>query len=114
MAASDLSAPMPLSVRHARGFWPRLAGLLGAPQLRRGEALLLAPCRSVHTWFMAYRIDVVFVDRAGRVMRVARDVAPWRIVSCAGAHAVLELRAGEAVRYGLAPGAWLASALWRG
>jgi uncharacterized membrane protein (UPF0127 family) len=111
MDASSLFLPLPLSVRHARGFWSRLSGLIGTPELRKGEALLLAPCRSVHTWFMSYRIDVVFVDRAGGIVRVATDLAPWRIVSCIGAHAVLELRAGEAARYGLRPGESLAAAL---
>ncbi len=114
MALPEPFIPMPLSVRHARGFWPRLAGLLYRPELRKGEALLLAPCRAVHTCFMPYRLDVVFIDRAGRVLRVACDVAPWRIAGCGAAHAVLALRSGEAARYGLAPGATLASALLAG
>ena len=106
--------PASLSVHRARGFWSRLAGLLARPELRRGEALVLTPCRSVHTWFMPYAIDIVFIDRAGRVLRVAADVAPWRVVSCGASHAVLELRSGEASHYGFVPGARLAPALLQG
>jgi len=99
--------PAPLAVHRARGFAARLGGLLVRAELRAGEGLVLMPCRSVHTWFMAYAIDVVFVDRSGRVLRVASDVAPWRVVTCPGAHAAVELRAGEAATYGFVPGAML-------
>jgi uncharacterized membrane protein (UPF0127 family) len=60
---------------------------------------------------MPYAIDVVFVDRDGRVLSVASDVAPWRVVACRGAYAAIELRAGEAAAYGLVPGAVLPPAL---
>jgi uncharacterized membrane protein (UPF0127 family) len=101
----------PLTVHHARGFWTRLAGLLARRELRKGEALYLAPCTAVHTWFMPYAIDVVFVDRMGRVLRVAAVVPPWRAVFCRAAHGALELRAGQASCYGIAPGALLDRAL---
>jgi uncharacterized protein len=99
--------PPPLTVHRALGFWSRLAGLLGRSELRKGEALVLAPCRSVHTWFMPYDIDVVFVDRNGVVLKVVADVVPWRVVACRAAHAAIELRAGQASLYGFAPGARL-------
>jgi hypothetical protein len=97
----------PLSVQRATGFWSRLAGLLARAELRKGEALLLLPCRGVHTLFMPYSIDVVFIDRAGRVLDVTEDLAPWRARFCRRAHAVLELRAGQAASYGIAAGALL-------
>jgi uncharacterized membrane protein (UPF0127 family) len=105
------SPPLPLTVHHAFGFWSRLAGLLARPPLRKGEALVLAPCRSVHTWFMPYPIDVVFADRHGRVLKVVADVPPWRVVSCRAAHAAIELFAGQASLYGWAPGAVLPAAV---
>lgn len=110
MAVADTFAP-PLTVHHARGFAARLAGLLARPALRRGEALVLTPCRSVHTWFMPYPIDLVFADRAGRVLAVHDDVAPWRMVSCRGARVVLELRSGDASAYGFRAGAVLSDAV---
>ncbi|HEV7915022.1 MAG TPA: DUF192 domain-containing protein [Albitalea sp.] len=104
MAASTFSRPLPLVVYRASGFWSRLAGLLGRPELHKGEALYLMPCASVHTWFMPYCIDVVFVDSDGLVLRVVSDLEPWRSAWCKGAHAALELRAGQAAQFGIAPG----------
>jgi uncharacterized membrane protein (UPF0127 family) len=105
------SWPPPLTVHHAHGFWSRFAGLLARRELCKGEALHLAPCTGVHTWFMPYPIDVAFLDRQGRVLRVATDVGPWRAVFCRAAHAALELRAGEAAQYGIAPGVVLDRAM---
>jgi uncharacterized membrane protein (UPF0127 family) len=59
----------------------------------------------VHTLFLRYPLDVAFLDEGGRVLQVA-TLAPWRIgPRVSAATAVLELRAGEAKRLGLAPGA---------
>jgi uncharacterized membrane protein (UPF0127 family) len=82
----------------------RMKGLLGRRSLDAGEGLLLQPAGSVHTAFMRFAIDVVFLDRDFRVLRVAPRVPPWRLVGQRGAKAVLELSAGAAERAGLAPG----------
>jgi uncharacterized membrane protein (UPF0127 family) len=82
----------------------RLKGLLGRSELPRGEGLLLRPASAVHTWFMRFPIDVVFVDRGLVVVDVAREVAPWRAAARRGARAVVELAAGEAERRGIQPG----------
>src|SRR3712207_6515464 len=82
----------------------RLKGLLGRSELRPGEGLLLRPASAIHTCFMRFPIDVVFLDREWRVVRVADGIAPWRAASSRGAKAVLELPAGESARRGLAPG----------
>src|SRR5437762_12292159 len=74
----------------------RMRGLLGRDGLGEGEGLLLRPASSVHTFFMRFPIDVVFLDRHGVVKRVAEHVRPWRTVGCRGAKAVVELAAGEA------------------
>jgi len=91
--------------------WTRLRGLIGRPPPAPGKALLLPRAASVHTCFMRYRIDVVFLDRSARVLAVHRAVPPWRLRAHRGAHAVLELRAGEAGRLGLKPGK-LAACCW--
>lgn len=72
----------------------RRRGLLGRDRLDAGAALVLSPCFAVHTAFMRFAIDVVFVDRGGRVVRVVRNLAPWRIATAWGAHSVIELSAG--------------------
>ena len=82
----------------------RLRGLLGRRNLPEGEGLLLRPSSSIHTWFMRFAIDVVFLDRELRVLRVVDSLRPWRFAGCRGASAVLELPAGEASARGVAIG----------
>ena len=69
-----------------------LARLLGLALRRRppGHALLVPRCRSVHTFGMRFALDLVWLDGAGRVVRVDEAVPPWRVRSCRGADAVLE------------------------
>jgi uncharacterized membrane protein (UPF0127 family) len=88
----------------AETVWARLRGLLGRHGLEPGEGLLLRPSGSVHTCFMRFPIDVVFLDAELEVLRVAPAVRPWRARAQRGARAVLELRAGEAERVGIGPG----------
>ena len=82
----------------------RMRGLLGRSELRPGEGLLLRPASAIHTFFMRFPIDAVFLDRDWRVVGIAGDVAPWRTAGRKGAKAVLELPAGESARRGLRPG----------
>ena len=82
----------------------RMRGLLGRKELPSGEGILLRPAGSVHTFFMRFPIDVVFLDRELRVVVIAADVPPWRTRGARGAKAVVELPAGEASRRGLAEG----------
>jgi uncharacterized membrane protein (UPF0127 family) len=93
-----------LRVLRADSFRSRLLGLLALPRLQPGEALVLKPCASVHTFFMGYAIDVVYLDRDDRVIKVVPALAPWRASACLGARATLELAAGEAERLQLRPG----------
>jgi hypothetical protein len=72
----------------------RNRGLLGRDGLPPGHALLIAPCTSIHTWFMRFPIDVIFVKRDGRVVKIRAAVPPWRFVIALGAYAVVELPAG--------------------
>jgi uncharacterized membrane protein (UPF0127 family) len=81
-----------------------MRGLLGRKELPSGEGILLRPAGSVHTFFMRFPIDVVFVDRELRVVSVTADVPPWKVRGARGAKAVLELPAGEASRRGLTEG----------
>jgi uncharacterized protein len=82
----------------------RMRGLLGRKSLPSGEGILLRPASSVHTAFMRFAIDAVFLDRELRVLKIASGLRPWRTAARRKAHAVLELPAGEAERRGLAPG----------
>jgi uncharacterized protein len=82
----------------------RLRGLLGRDGLEQGEGLLLRPASAVHTCFMRFPIDAVFLDRDLTVVRIVSDLRPWRVAACRGSKAVLELAAGESRRRGLRPG----------
>jgi len=83
---------------------PRMRGLLGRRGLDSGEGLLLRPAPSVMTFFMRFPIDAVFLDREGTVLKVRSNLRPWRLAGCRGAHATLELAAGEAQRRAIAKG----------
>ena len=82
----------------------RLKGLLGRRSLASNEGIYLRPASSVHTFFMRFPIDAVFVDGEGRVLKVASGLRPWRAAGCRGARAVLELSSGESERRGVRPG----------
>ncbi len=73
----------------------RLVGLLNKSSLDAGEGLLIRPCSSVHTMFMRFPIDVVFLDPEGKVLRVYTPLKPWRSSRIVrGAKQTLELPAG--------------------
>jgi uncharacterized protein len=86
-------------VRAAFDSASRRKGLLGRERLDEGEAIVIAPCNAVHTFFMRFPIDVVHVDREGRVLRVKHGLRPWRIDACLGGFAVIELPAGTVARF---------------
>ena len=59
-------------------FWGRLQGLLCRKNLPPGEGLIIKPCKSVHTFFMTFPIDVCFVDREGRICFLMENLRPYR------------------------------------
>jgi uncharacterized protein len=95
----------PLRVLRLDGLLARFRGLLGKPSPGPGEAVRLIPCRQVHTFGMAYAIDVAHLDAGGTILAVA-TLKPWRMSRwILRAASVLELKAGEAARLGLIVGA---------
>lgn len=89
----------------ARGFWSRLIGLLGRSSLQTGGALVLEPCNSIHTAFMRFAIDVVYIDRSGQVVKVISKLKPFRVSGAfQGACSVIELPSGTIENTGTAPG----------
>ena len=78
-------------IRRADDPLARLLGLAGLRALPRGTGLLLPRTRSVHTFGMRFALDLVWLDRAGGVVRVDRGVPPWRVRVCRSARAVVEL-----------------------
>ena len=82
----------------------RRRGLLGRTGLPDGAAIVIAPSNAVHTFFMKFPIDVVFVRRDGTVVKVRRDMPAGRIAAAFSAFAVIETAAGGAERAGVRPG----------
>lgn len=82
----------------------RMRGLMGRRGLPTGEGLLISPAPAIHTAFMRFPIDALFLDRNLRVRRVVERLEPWRAASNRGARSVLELPAGESARRGVKVG----------
>ena len=86
-------------IHEANTLTSRLLGLAWLRELPSGHALLIADCRSVHTFGMRFPIDVAFLDDSGRPIRVERSVPRRRALVCRDAFAVIESPAGEIERY---------------
>jgi uncharacterized membrane protein (UPF0127 family) len=86
----------------------RRTGLLGRARLEPGEGLWILPCESVHTFFMKFPIDLVYLDKNRKVRKVRHAVPAWRLSACLTAHSVLELPAGAAAESGTVAGDELA------
>jgi hypothetical protein len=79
----------------AATFFTRLRGLLGRSSLDQGSGLVLRPTNSIHSFFMKFPIDVLFLDRSARVLHVMGDMRPNRISPLVRhAHTVVELPVG--------------------
>ena len=86
----------------------RMRGVIGWRHLRRGEGILLRPTFSIHTAFVRFPIDAVFLDSELKVLSTAENMKPWRLAGYWGANSVLELPAGECRRLGVSAGDRLA------
>jgi len=79
----------------ATSFWQRLRGLQFRRKLAPDEGLLIVPCRSVHTHWMRFSIDIAVVNREGLVVKVLSGIEPWRVVwGGPEAYVVVEAAAG--------------------
>ena len=72
----------------------RRKGLLGRDGLTPGGGLWLSPCEAVHTFWMRFPIDLVYLDRQNRIRKLVSDVPPWRLSACLRAHSIIELPSG--------------------
>ncbi|HET8556814.1 MAG TPA: DUF192 domain-containing protein [Gaiellaceae bacterium] len=82
----------------------RARGLLGRSGLEPGDGMLIDAAPSVHMFFMRFPIDVVFLDRDWKVVRVVHGLRPWRVAGARRAVAALELPAGSAAEAGIEEG----------
>jgi uncharacterized protein len=91
------------SVQTASGPWSSFAGLMLKKELPSGHGLLFQPARGIHTHFMRFPIDLIFLDDANRVIKIRDTMVPWRFefTSAAG---VVEMNAGVAKAMDVRPG----------
>ena len=82
----------------------RRTGLLKHVSLPEGCAMIIAPGSAIHTWFMKFPIDVVFVAKDGRIVKTRSTLDPWRLAAAWQAYAVIELPAGTLERSATARG----------
>ena len=82
----------------------RRKGLLDHASLADGSAMIIAPTSAIHTFAMRFAIDVIFVSKDGRVLKVKTAVKPRRITAAWRAFAVVELAAGAVERSDTRPG----------
>jgi uncharacterized membrane protein (UPF0127 family) len=72
----------------------RRRGLLRTDSLMPGRALIIAPTNAIHTWFMRFDIDVAFVAKDGRIVKVRHQLRPWRFAGAIRGFAAIELPSG--------------------
>lgn len=89
----------------AGNFLKRLKGLMGESEISSGEGMLLYPCKQVHTWFMRFPIDVVFMDKQGKVVHLINNMENGRMSKYINdSYQVLELPAGSIAKHELVIG----------
>jgi len=82
----------------------RRTGLLKHDRLNPGQGLWIVPCESVHSFFMKFAIDLIYLDRNKKVRKVRHRMVPWRVSACLTAHSILELPAGVVAASGTQEG----------
>lgn len=93
----------------AQGFWRRFKGLMLSKPLAPDQALLIPHCTSVHTFFMRYALDLIYLDERGSVVKLVRGVSPWRMSwGCTSARHIVEMTAGGIDRHAIQLGDALA------
>lgn len=91
---SDIVIP---NLKLANTFITRFKGLMGSNVLSKDEGLLITPCQQVHTHFMAYPLDLVFIDQEDKVIEILTNIKPWRFSKyIKKSKAILELSANTA------------------
>jgi uncharacterized protein len=98
MVAFDRTQGFPVAkkVERAGDFESRSRGLLGRDAMDPDEGMWIVPCPMIHTFFMRFPIDVLFLDKQLKVVRVIENIKPWRLSPWVfSAHSVLELAGGS-------------------
>jgi len=83
------------NLKIADNFFKRLKGLLGRNVFDKGDGLHIIPCNSIHSFFMKFRFDAIFLNKNNEVVYLIQDMPAWRISEiCFSAHSIVELPSG--------------------
>jgi uncharacterized protein len=108
---TDRDTVLATNAKLAASFASRFLGLMGRKGVEEGGGLLIKSSSSIHSFWMRFRFDAIYMDNDGRVVKVVREMKPWRMsFGGRGAKHVLELPGGVAERTGTEPGDTLAFA----
>ncbi|MGB0865894.1 MAG: DUF192 domain-containing protein, partial [Granulosicoccaceae bacterium] len=88
-----------INIVRAQRFAHRLVGLLCKQSMDYQEGLYFDRCNAVHTWGMRFDIDLVYLDKAGKIVEIVSALKPWRFNRNSKADSVLELAAGAAHKH---------------
>ena len=95
--------PLVTEVEMADTYLKRLCGLMFRRRLSDHKGLLIKPCKQIHTHFMNFAVDAIFLDKDNKIVHVEHSMVPWRFSAFfKSARSVLEVNAGAA--NGLQPG----------
>ena len=101
----ETQATIVQSVLKTNTLWERIKGLLGEKNLPSDTALWIAPCSTIHTFFMKFPIDIIFVDKNLKVTSLAHSIPSSRIVFGGwGAHSTFEMRAEQLKKHSIKKG----------
>ncbi len=78
----------------AKSFFLKLRGLMFKKTLTNDEALIFYKTSSIHTCFMRFPLDIIFLDINRKIIRIVESLGAWRMVYCKGAYCTIETAAG--------------------
>jgi len=95
MAMIELSKSKGVDVTLANSFWKRFTGLMLKKDIADNQIMCFYPCDGIHTMFMRFNIDVVYLDGSMNVIGIEKNIGPWSILRpCRGAVYTLEMKPG--------------------
>ncbi|MEL0656881.1 DUF192 domain-containing protein [Pseudoalteromonas issachenkonii] len=94
------------NIMYANTWFLRLRGLLGR-NLKVNEGMLIEPCNSVHTMWMKYDLDIIYINKNNEIVKIIKKLKPWKLSVCTAAFKTLELPADTVDYIGLKVGDFL-------
>ena len=104
IASKEKGTVISSEARIAKSFWLRLSGLMFKKTIDEKEALIFHNAPAIHSCFMNFAIDIVFLDKNNKVIKICPALRPWKMVSCYRSALTIELPAHRASKRSLSLG----------